>query len=688
MIYKFISLLKLNKKDTYTAQADPFVVKHGNIKDSQLKDPSYRSDWTEETFMGKSSVSEVVGKTFELKRLKFLIILLAVFVFFLIARVAYLQVVKGDYYHGLAEGNRVRIKDLEANRGIIYDRNFKPLVRNQANFVLYLVPADLPEDILERDEILRNLDQILSLEPKEEESPWFVIMKDSLAKVDLNSLEAFSPVFVSDNLSYETAMKLYLLAEKTPGLSLISKTRREYLFVSSDLQEEESLRLPEASLGISLSHVLGYTGKISPKELEAERKAYNPLDYVGKTGLESYWEKDLRGVKGKKHIEVDALGQEKKVINEYLPQQGSNLILSIDSDLQAEAERVLRKYLEKLNLDKGSIIILNPNSGEVLSLVSWPAYNNNIFARGVNTSEYKEFLANPNQPLFNRAISGEFPSGSTIKPVFSAAALEEGVISENTTFLSTGGLRISQWFFPDWRLSGHGLTNVRKAIAESVNTFFYYIGGGYADFSGLGLENMVKYAKLFGLGEKSGLDLYSEADGFVPTREWKEEVKNEPWYIGDTYHFAIGQGDLLATPLQVANFTAVFANNGKLLRPHLVKEIRSSSNEEVVVKINPEIIREKFIDDYNLLVVKQGMRQAVTSGSARFLSDLPFSSAGKTGTAQWSSNHANHAWFTGFAPYENPEIVVTILVEEGEEGSAVAVPIAKEIMRWYFENKE
>ncbi len=679
MLKKIISFFKFNTQGSSTYKNDPFVIKHGTIKDAQLKDPAYRSDWTEETFMAKTKLSEVVGKTFEIRTLKWLVMFLVILTFFLLARVAYLQVLRGDYYLGLAEGNRVRIKDIEANRGIIYDRNLQPLVKNQANFVLYLVPVDLPEESAERDIILREIDDNLQAEIREDKLPWFMQMKNSLAKVDIKSLEAYSPVFITDNLSYKTAMKLYLLSDKIPGISLISKTRREYIALSSDLENLDDLRLSQDAPGISLSHILGYSGKISPEELKSNLQIYSPLDYVGKTGLEAYFENDLRGIKGKKHIEVDALGAEKKIINEYLPGNGNNLILSIDKDLQIASETILRRHLEKLNLDKGSIVILNPNTGEVLSLISWPAYNNNIFARGIKTREYKEFLDNPNQPLFNRAISGEFPSGSTIKPVFSAAALEEKVISENTTFLSTGGLRISQWFFPDWRLGGHGLTNVRKAISESVNTFFYYIGGGYADFTGLGLESMVKYAKLFGLGERTGIDIYGESRGFVPTREWKEETRDEPWYIGDTYHFAIGQGDLLATPLQVANFTTVFANGGKLFRPHLVKEIISGDNTESIRRIEPEIIREDFIDDYNLLVVRQGMRQAVTSGSARFLSDLPFTSAGKTGTAQWSSNHGNHAWFIGFAPYEEPEIVITVLVEEGGEGSSVAVPIAKEL---------
>jgi len=262
------------------------------------------------------------------------------------------------------------------------------------------------------------------------------------------------------------------------------------------------------------------------------------------------------------------------------------------------------------------------------------------------------------------------------------AGLSEGIISEWTSFNSVGGIGIGQWFFPDWKAGGHGLTSVRKAIAESVNTFFYYLGGGYEDFVGLGINTMVKYFRLFGLGEQTGIDLAGEVDGFLPSKEWKEKVKGERWYIGDTYHLAIGQGDLLVTPLQVANFTSVFANSGTLYRPRLIKSVLSD-DDKVIKEFESEIIRQDFIDPYNMQIIRQGMRQTVTSGSATSLQAVPVSVAGKTGTAQWSSKKSPHTWFTGFAPYDNPEIVITVLVEEGGEAS-VAVPITKEILTWYF----
>ena len=267
--------------------------------------------------------------------------------------------------------------------------------------------------------------------------------------------------------------------------------------------------------------------------------------------------------------------------------------------------------------------------------------------------------------------------------LFRSAALQEGVINANTKILSSGGIRIGQWFFPDWRAGGHGSVNVKNAIAWSVNTFYYYIGGGYGDFKGMGIDSLIKYSKLFGLGAKTEIDLPGEALGLVPNQEWKREKIKEPWYIGDTYHFSIGQGYLLATPLQVANYTAAIANGGTLFKPHLAKEIIDEKGN-LIKRIEAEELNANFIDKEKIDIVKEGMRETVTYGSARLLNYLPFSSAGKTGTAQWSSVKNTHAWYSGFAPYENPEIAFVILIEEGGEGSSVATPIANDILKWYF----
>lgn len=671
-------------------KADPFVTQEGKFKFGQLKDSSYYTDWTEHSFLSDNHDKEVVGRTFNTNKLLPIRIIVFLLILVLASRTAWLQIVQGAHYAGLAEGNRLRTENLEPKRGIIYDRNDQALVRNKANFVLSLRPIDLPKDELERDSLLRYLSNVIDEIPETGDvnlnsdldlvldGPSFQLMKEKLNKVSRFSLEAYQPVFIADNIDYDQALRLILERNTLPGVIIETKIRREYLFTANK---------PDASSSdlSSLAHILGYTGKITDEALQRLGDQYSLIDYVGKTGLEYFWEKELKGVRGQKNIEVDALGRHKKIINEVAPIAGYNLKLSLDLDLQRQAELITKDWLLKTKTHRASVIIMNPNNGQILALVSLPAYDNNLFARGVSQAEFDVFLQDENKPLFNRAISGEIPSGSTIKPVIAAAALQEGVITENTSFLSIGGLRISQWFFPDWKAGGHGLTNVRKALAESVNTFFYYIGGGYQDFVGLGVDRLVKYMRLFGLGEKTGIDLPGEATGFVPTREWKEETKNEAWYIGDTYHISIGQGDILATPLQVANFTAVVANGGRLYQPTLVQNLLNEDNQ-IVKTIEPTIIRQDFIDSYNLQVVREGMRQTVTAGSGRSLSVLPVTSAGKTGTAQWSSKKENHAWFTGFAPYEKPELVITVLVEEGREGSEVAVPIAREILFWYFSN--
>ena len=639
---------------------DPFTIREGEY--SNLEKSSYRLKWTEDSFMPEAESKQTIGRSFSISRVYIIGLILSLFILLILGRTAWLQIVKGDYYYTMAEGNRIRIERLEAKRGVIYDRSGNSLVRNTANFLLYIVPIDLPEDEVELGNIINRISGILGDKSPEE-------IKNILGNIKPGSLEAYQPLFIADNIEYEKAMLLYLESSDWPGVVLSNKTRREYY-------------LP----GLSLAHILGYIGKINEDELKTADSDYLPIDYIGKTGIENFWENELKGQSGKKQIEVDALGKEKKIINQLAGADGHNLVLSIDIDLQKKLEETITNALKKSKLNKACAIALDPNNGEILALVSLPSYNNNLFARGITNDEYQALVSHPDQPLFNRCTSGEYPSGSTIKPVLAAAALEEGIINENTSFISTGGLRVGEWFFPDWKVGGHGVTNVRKAIAESVNTFFYYIGGGYGDFVGLGIDRMVRYEKIFGLGKQTGIDIIGEAKGFLPTKDWKETIKGERWYVGDTYHAAIGQGDITVTPLQVANYTAVFANGGLLYRPHFIRQVLSS-DDKIIRQVDHKPIKSNVVSSENIKIVREGMRQAVAAGSARSLASAPVAVAGKTGTAQWSSNKPNHAWFTGFAPYDKPQIVITILIEQGGEGSSVAVPIAREVLEWYFSNK-
>ncbi len=663
---KWRQYIKTIKREKWT---NPFTIKNGGFRDGKLA-TVYRTNWAEESYITDSGGRETVGRNFKTVNLALIGGVIAVFMVAVLFKTAWLQIVKGDYYYQLAEGNRVRVERIEPKRGIIYDRSGRPLVRNQPNFLLYFIPADLPGEDEALLPILDSISAYLGDMSVDE-------LRQIVLGVDRGDLEAYRPLFVTDNIPYETAMKLYLASDNWPGVFLSNKSNREYLTYA--LEEDKD----QAGAGLSMSHILGYTGKINQDELDQFGDEYLPIDYIGKMGVEYFWENELKGVSGKKQVEVDALGKEKKLIGEEPAQDGHNIVLSIDTVMQVKLESILAKQMAAIGKSRGVAIVMDPQSGEVLAMVSLPAYNNNAFARGITADEYAELMSQPDKPLFNRAVSGEYPSGSTIKPIWAAAALQERIISENTAFLSVGGIRIGEWYFPDWRAGGHGRVDVRRALAESVNTFFYYIGGGYEDFTGLGVDKMVSYGELFGLGSQTGIDLAGEANGFLPTREWKESVKGERWYIGDTYHMAIGQGDLLVTPLQVAAYTSVFANGGKLYRPHLIKQILSGNDKPLQIAEN-EPIREGFIDDYNIEVVRSGMRQTITSGSARSLQTVPVAVAGKTGTAQWSTQKDTHAWFTGFAPYDRPELAITILIEEGGEGSDTAVPVAREFLTWYF----
>jgi penicillin-binding protein 2 len=373
---------------------------------------------------------------------------------------------------------------------------------------------------------------------------------------------------------------------------------------------------------------------------------------------------------GERVNEVDAHGVIKAFVGEQTPKDGEDLSLTLDLSLQIAAEEALKTGLARVHKTRGSVVVSDPRDGSILALVSWPAFDNNAFSGSVSSTLYQNLVHNQDQPLFPRAMAGSYPSGSTVKIVISAAALTEGIITPFTTVLSVGGIRLGAWFFPDWKVGGHGITNVRKAIAQSVNTFFYTIGGGYQGFQGLGADRLSAWMKRFGLGEKTGIDLAAEVSGSVPTRAERERGGGQ-WYVGDTYNLSIGQGDLLVTPLQVNSYTSIIANGGYRYVPHVVANPHPSFTE---VGATDEAYK----------VVREGMRDCVTGGSCRTVSFLPFPVSAKTGTAQWNSNKETHAWFTAYGSSEHPEVAVTVLVEEGGEGSVASAPVAREVLdAWY-----
>ncbi|NQV00869.1 MAG: penicillin-binding protein 2 [Parcubacteria group bacterium] len=585
----------------------------------------------------------------------------------LLSRAGYLQIIKGEYYQNLAQGNKLRIYSIFAPRGIIYDYSGKALVRNIPRFDLVVNLVDfLDNSDLIQEEILERIINIVNQQD--------LGTKEELKQEIEEAHSQMSQLVLIKGVERTAALILESLIDDWPGLRIEKNAQREYIFTPYS------------------SHILGYTGQVDPDDLD-NYPDYSSNDQIGKTGLERQYDSFLRGELGQDQIEVDHLGKTQKLLVSKSAQPGQGLLLFVNQDLQEKLYQALNKILDKLFYEdkskKAVGLVIDPNNGGVLALVSLPDFDNNLFAQGIS-QENLNFLENSlSYPFLNRALAGQYPSGSIIKPLIAAAALEEKIISPNRQINCQGAINIVNKYnpqivynFPDWKT--HGLTDMIKAIAESCNIYFYTISGGHGGIDGLGDEKIKEYLQYFGLGQATQIDLPHEEIGLIPDRNWKEENKpDEEWYLGDTYHLAIGQGDVLVTPLQMAMAIASIANNGILYKPQIVDKI-IDLDKNVLEDMPTQVIKENFIQLQNIKVVQEGMRQAVLSGSARSLSDLSVEVAGKTGTAQFGTKGETHAWFVGFAPYDNPEIVLVILIEGGGGGDESAVPVAKEVFKWYF----
>lgn len=580
----------------------------------------------------------------------FALLLLLIFVL-LTGRLAYVQLIYGSRYRALAEGNRIRTVVIPAPRGLIKDSFNNPLVQNEPSFALYVISAQLPADKQERQTVIDSVSRLLPLDVQEN------FMKA------VNS-QSYVPELIMEGLTHETAMSLLVQQPQLPGIEVIAEASRKY-------QD-----------GLSLGSVLGYVRKISEEELNQNKSSgYRFTDRIGKAGLEKSYEDDLRGINGEENFEVDAHGHYISMVGRHDPVVGKTLQLYLDAGLQQQLTASLQHWAGS---HPASAVALDPDTGGVLAMVSLPTFDANIFSGSISTDVMNKIYSDLGRPLINRSISGLYPSGSTIKPMLSAAALETGVITPQTTVNSTGGISVGKWFFPDWKAGGHGITNVVKALAESINSFFYAVGGGWGDIKGLGPDRIATWLKKFGWGRALGIDLPGESDGTVPDPAWKAARSTEPWYIGDTYHESIGQGDILVTPLQVAAATAAVANGGTLYQPQMVKTV--IANDKTTQPHDPRVLADHIVSASSIQTVKDGMRACVTSGSARRLSTLPIEVAGKTGTAQVPKGDP-HAWFTAFAPFDHPKIVLAIVIENGGEGSSVATPVAEEVLRWWAQNR-
>lgn len=593
----------------------------------------------------------LIEKPFERKGLAVVWYLFFVVLLFLFGRVFYLDIFKGEYYSLVSIENRIRKITIKAPRGNVLDKFGNILARNSPSIDVVVVPSYLPKSDQEKKILSEKVADILNINSGNVE----IIMLSQNEK-------STDSILLKENITQDQAL---ILAEKIndlPGIALEKTAIRNY------------------TDSVIFSHVVGYDGKITKEELD-KNSGYFMTDYIGKTGLEKKYEQQLKGVHGAQQVEVDARGEIKKNLGIIKPEAGDDLILNIDQELQKKIYDSLSMVLEKTETKTAAAVAIDPSTGGILAMVSFPSFDNNLFANGISSEEYKKLISDKNIPLLNRATSGEYPPGSTIKPAVAAAALSEGTISPTTIISGMGGsINIGSFRFGDWKV--HGPSDVRTAIAESNDVFFYTIGGGYGNTSGLGMNRMKKYEDLFGFGEKTNIDLPEESKGLIPSEEWKLNKVGEKWYIGDSYHCAIGQGFVLATPLQIANFTATLANGGTLYSPKIVNRIRKNNGTETFVQ--PEIIRKDFISKDIMQILREGMRQVITDGTAQSLKDLPVAVAGKTGTAEFGSQDKTHAWFISFAPYDNPKIAMVVLVEGGGEGHSSAVPVTKEVYDWYF----
>ena len=585
---------------------------------------------------------------------------------YLIWRGADLQIASGEAFFEKSQENRFVTRPIFPPRGIIYDRAREPMVENVPSFAL----------VFERDELVRGRGDLRAIVTrletllKKTETEFFEMgfPEDYLAR------EAPARIFIVRDLPIDSIVSLAPHLADMPGIQIVERYQRKY---------------PSSQ---AMSHLLGYVGKVSDEDL-AMRPELKNEEAIGKAGIEAFYDDVVRGKGGKKIIEINSRGGETRFRLTQEPHEGASLILTIDRALQELVYEIVQAYTEG---KKGaSVVAIDPRDGAVRALVSMPGFDASAFSSNLTRKEFIHILADPLKPLFNRAIAGEFPSGSVIKPLVATAALEEKIIDPHAKIFDPGFLELPNPYNPKqisvfrgWKPGGHGWVDLYDAIAQSVNVYFYMIGGGYKDQKGLGIERFKKYMTAFGLGSRLGIDLPGEKDGFIPDPESKSvtDPANPIWRVGDTYNVSIGQGGLLITPLQMAAATAAIANGGKLYKPQILRTVLDGEGR-VARSHDPYLIRADIASEESIKEVQKGMRLAVSAGTAGRLADLPVSSAAKTGTAQAGSGNP-HAWVTAYAPAEHPTLVVAVMVEHAGEGSTVAVPIMREILNWYFTHRE
>jgi len=607
---------------------------------------------------------EILESPLSQKAFKMVAIFFAVIMAVVLGRMFFLGVWKNDFYSQRAAANAGTIKIVRAQRGIIFDRNGKSLVENAPSFRVNLNLIEFFKDAGARNKITDDLEKILNLPAGQIEG----LLKDV-------NLEKQNSLMVARQLSIDQIIGIKNL--NSPAIEIEDDFKREYSAVGA------------------FSHVLGYTGLADKNDLSGD-SSLSSNDVIGKNGIEAYYNDYLQG-KNEEIINYrNAKGEiiDGKILKEQI--SGDRVYLNIDADLQNYFYSQLKQTLVNLGSPAGVGIAMNPQNGEVLTLVNLPSFDNNK----ITSSD----LINPLKPLFNRAISGVYSPGSTIKPLVAYAALKENIISPDRQIFSRGYIDVPNPYFPDkpsrfldWK--AHGWVDMYSALARSSNVYFYALGGGFPDselslidgsikIKGLGIARLKEYWQKFGLGKETGIDLPFENEGFLPDAQEKEDSAGQPWRIGDTYNVAIGQGDLIITPIQLVSYISAIANGGKIYQPMVMEKIVSENGG--VVKENQPKVSYDYSSDIDIIKeIQKGMRDAVQKsyGTAYMLNDLPMAVSAKTGSAQIGNNKKINAFFVGYAPSDNPQIAILVLVEDASEGSLNTVPVAKNIMNWYYNNR-
>ena len=589
------------------------------------------------------------------QRLIMLMIAVLLAVLVLVLRLFYLQIIQGQEFRRLSLNNSIRLQNIDAPRGFIYDRHGTLLVDNRPSFDLYVNLKDA-----------RPLDQTLK-----RLSPHTGIALENLVQRVETELRAsaLKPILIERDIGRDALATIESHRYDLPGIDVQVRRLRNYIFPNF------------------AAHLLGYIGEVNPDELKRSVNADLRMgDQIGKFGVEKSLERYLRGERGGRQVEVNANGQVVRVLHTVYARSGHSIYLTIDRDLQKKAE-------EMLTGEAGAVVAVDPQNGEILALASGPAFDQNDFITGLSTEKWRALIENPDRPLNNKAIQGEYPPASTYKIIASLAGLQEGVITPDETIFCPGYHRFGNRTYRCWRRGGHGWVDLNQAIARSCDVYFYQVG------QRLGIDRLAFYANASGLGKRTGIALDHESRGLVPTAAWKKKRTGIAWQAGETLSVAIGQGFNLTTPLQMAMFTAAVANDGNRYQPVLVKNIVKPGGAPAVAR-PPKRVGRLPVDADHLAQVKRGMWEVVQGekGTARIARLKQIEICGKTGTAQVVSldkfekdaaskderRFKDHAWFIAYAPTDAPRIAIAVIVEHGEHGSSAAAPIARELVRTYL----